>query len=126
MQRDLGSPEVGCGFSCKRGEGRSPPAPGVGTAANLTDQGQRRTLKFTITTERRLDHDLADFWKSMEMCDCQRRTASKTGGELRRQKGWFPDTGIPTTPSNHALAWHCLRLAGVTDVLSRFGRLLEL
>ena len=31
--------------------------------------------------------------------------------------------GKPVTSSNHALAWHCLRLAGVDDPLPRFGRL---
>lgn len=35
------------------------------------------------------------------------------------------DTGIPTTSSNHAMAWHCLRLAGIRDVLSGLGRLYE-
>lgn len=35
------------------------------------------------------------------------------------------DTGIPTTSSNHAMAWHCLRLAGVNDKLPAFGRLFE-
>ncbi len=32
----------------------------------------------------------------------------------------------PVTSSNHAMAWHCLRLAGVDDVLPTFGRLFEL
>ncbi|WP_420393732.1 maleate cis-trans isomerase family protein [Acuticoccus sp.] len=31
--------------------------------------------------------------------------------------------GKPVTSSNHALAWHCLRLAGVDDALPQFGRL---
>lgn len=34
--------------------------------------------------------------------------------------------GIPVTSSNHALAWHMLRLAGVEDALSGMGRLYEL
>ena len=33
--------------------------------------------------------------------------------------------GVPVTSSNHALAWHCLRLAGVKDKLPAFGRLYE-
>jgi maleate isomerase len=33
------------------------------------------------------------------------------------------DTGIPITSSDHALAWHCLRLAGVNDTVPRAGRL---
>ena len=33
--------------------------------------------------------------------------------------------GIPVTSSNHAMAWHCLRLAGVYDRLPEFGRLYE-
>lgn len=32
-------------------------------------------------------------------------------------------TGKPVTSSNLALAWHCLRLAGVDDSISGFGRL---
>lgn len=31
--------------------------------------------------------------------------------------------GIPATSSNHAMAWHCLRLAGIDDRLPQFGRL---
>jgi maleate isomerase len=31
--------------------------------------------------------------------------------------------GKPVTSSNHAMAWHALRLAGVTDALPQFGRL---
>ncbi len=33
---------------------------------------------------------------------------------------------IPVTSSNHALAWHCLRLAGVDDKLPALGRLFSL
>ena len=34
--------------------------------------------------------------------------------------------GIPATSSNHALAWHSLRLAGIEDVQPQFGRLFTL
>ena len=34
--------------------------------------------------------------------------------------------GIPVTSSNHALAWHCLRLAGVNEPAPELGRLFEL
>jgi maleate isomerase len=34
--------------------------------------------------------------------------------------------GKPVTSSNHAMAWHCLRLAGVDDALPQFGRLFTL
>jgi maleate isomerase len=34
-------------------------------------------------------------------------------------------TGVPVTSSNHAMAWHCLRLAGVADALPCAGRLFE-
>lgn len=34
--------------------------------------------------------------------------------------------GIPLTSSNHAMAWHALRLAGIDDRLGRFGSLYEL
>ena len=34
--------------------------------------------------------------------------------------------GIPLTSSNHAMAWHALRLAGIDDKLGHFGRLYEL
>ena len=33
--------------------------------------------------------------------------------------------GVPVTSSNHAMAWHCLRLAGVKDRLPQFGKLYE-
>ncbi|MCV2866130.1 aspartate/glutamate racemase family protein [Albidovulum sediminicola] len=33
------------------------------------------------------------------------------------------ELGVPVTSSNHALAWHCLRLAGVTDKMPQHGRL---
>ena len=35
-------------------------------------------------------------------------------------------TGVPITSSNHAMAWHCLRLAGVDDVIPAAGKLYEL
>lgn len=31
--------------------------------------------------------------------------------------------GVPVTSSNHAMAWHCLRLAGIADKLPEFGQL---
>ena len=34
--------------------------------------------------------------------------------------------GKPVTSSNHAMAWHCLRLAGIADSLPQFGRLFTL
>ena len=34
--------------------------------------------------------------------------------------------GIPLTSSNHAMAWHALRLAGIDDRLERFGSLYDL
>jgi len=33
--------------------------------------------------------------------------------------------GKPVTSSDHALAWHCLRLAGVGEAMPQFGRLYE-
>jgi maleate isomerase len=35
------------------------------------------------------------------------------------------EVGKPVTSSDHALAWHCLRLAGVDDPMPEFGRLYE-
>lgn len=35
------------------------------------------------------------------------------------------ETGLPVTSSNHALAWHCLRLAGIDEPQPQFGRLFE-
>jgi maleate isomerase len=34
--------------------------------------------------------------------------------------------GLPVTASDHAMAWHCLRLAGVDDVIPGVGRLFTL
>jgi len=34
--------------------------------------------------------------------------------------------GKPVTSSNHAMAWHCLRLAGIDDPQPQFGRLFTL
>jgi maleate isomerase len=34
--------------------------------------------------------------------------------------------GLPVTSSDHAMAWHCLRLAGVNDVVPGAGRLFTL
>ncbi len=33
------------------------------------------------------------------------------------------ELGKPVTSSNHAIAWHCLRLAGVDDAIPGYGRL---
>lgn len=34
--------------------------------------------------------------------------------------------GRPVTSSNHAMAWHCLRLAGVTEPIPGFGKLFRI
>jgi maleate isomerase len=34
--------------------------------------------------------------------------------------------GKPVTASNHALAWHLLRLAGIEDTVDGFGRLFHM
>ncbi|GAB4066505.1 Asp/Glu racemase [Ancylobacter sonchi] len=34
-------------------------------------------------------------------------------------------TGLPVTSSNHAMAWHALRLAGIDDAVAGAGRLFE-
>lgn len=36
------------------------------------------------------------------------------------------ELGKPATSSNHAMAWHCLRLAGITDPISGWGRLFRI
>ena len=36
------------------------------------------------------------------------------------------EIGLPVTSSNHAMAWHCPRLAGVTEKRPELGRLFEL
>jgi len=33
--------------------------------------------------------------------------------------------GLPITSSNHAMAWHCLRLAGVSDEIEGLGKLFQ-
>lgn len=35
-------------------------------------------------------------------------------------------TGLPVTSSNHAMAWHCLRLAGVREAIPGWGRLYQM
>lgn len=35
-------------------------------------------------------------------------------------------TGLPVTSSNHAMAWHCLRLAGIDEAIEGRGRLFTL
>jgi maleate isomerase len=36
------------------------------------------------------------------------------------------ETGVPVTSSNHAMAWHALRLAGIADSLPKLGSLFSL
>jgi maleate isomerase len=36
------------------------------------------------------------------------------------------DIALPITSSNHAMAWHSLRLAGITDAMPQWGRLFTL
>jgi len=47
------------------------------------------------------------------------RVAEAVAGIERR-------AGVPVTSSNHAMAWHCLRLAGIEDEAPEAGRLFEL
>lgn len=57
-------------------------------------------------------HDLDAVFVS---CTSVRLTDAVAGIERR--------TGLPVTSSNHALAWHCLRLAGVNDSIDGLGQL---
>ena len=41
-------------------------------------------------------------------------------------RGIEAETGVPVTSSNHAMAWHALRLAGISDALPQWGRLFTL
>jgi maleate isomerase len=36
------------------------------------------------------------------------------------------ELGKPVTSSNHAMAWHALRLAGISDPMPEWGRLFEI
>jgi maleate isomerase len=36
------------------------------------------------------------------------------------------EVGVPVTSSNHAMAWHCLRLAGYREPVAGFGSLFKL
>ena len=44
----------------------------------------------------------------------------------RRCRAGGGEIGKPVTSSNHAMAWHCLRLAGVEDRQPEFGKLYTL
>jgi len=50
-------------------------------------------------------------------------TAVRTAAIVRQVE---EELGKPVTSSNHAMAWHCLRLAGVEDVQPELGRLFTL
>ena len=51
---------------------------------------------------------------------CTSVRLAEYAGEIERE------IGLPITSSNHAMAWHALRLAGIDDNLPRFGRLFTL
>jgi maleate isomerase len=36
------------------------------------------------------------------------------------------EIGLPVTSSNHAMAWHALRLAGIDDAMPQWGGLFAL
>ena len=40
-------------------------------------------------------------------------------------RGIEQETGVPITSSNHAMAWHALRLAGIGDAMPQWGKLFE-
>jgi maleate isomerase len=45
---------------------------------------------------------------------------------LEAAEGIEAELGLPVTSSNHAMIWHCLRLAGIEDMVPGFGRLYSL
>lgn len=51
---------------------------------------------------------------------CTSLRLSENIGEIEKA------AGIPVTSSDHALAWHCLRLSGVDEVIPNAGRLFTL
>jgi maleate isomerase len=82
------------------------------------------------------DHEVARI-TTQSVCDAVRalaRAAPVDGifvscGSLRLAgaiDGLEREIGLPVFSSNHAMAWHCLRLAGVTDRLSGLGALYQL
>ena len=50
---------------------------------------------------------------------CTSLRVAEAVAELERR------AGVPVTSSNHAMAWHCLRLAGIEDEAPEAGRLFE-
>lgn len=62
----------------------------------------------------------ADHKLDMVFVSCTSVRLIESIGALEQQ------TGLPVTSSNHALAWHCLRLAGVTEAMPDWGQLYQL
>lgn len=80
------------------------------------DDMARVTPDAIVAAVEGLDHARAD----AVFVSC---TALRAMGTIERLEARL---GKPVLSSNHALAWHALRLAGVADPISGFGRLMRL
>ena len=68
-----------------------------------------------------------------QACHCSRRVRGaadhSSGGTSVRlaeaARSIEEETGVPITSSNHAMAWHALRLAGIGEALPQWGSLFE-
>jgi maleate isomerase len=77
------------------------------TVANITLDSVRRGID-TITKRQKVDMVFVS-------CTGLRLVEAVTGIEA--------EVGLPVTSSNHALAWHCMRLAGLKQKRPELGRL---
>jgi maleate isomerase len=99
-------------------EGRGVNVAAFGTFNKLDDRDAARISPDSIVAGIRALTSSADLDAVFVSCTSLR--LSERIEEIERV------TGLPVTSSDHAMAWHCLRLAGVSDVVKGGGRLFEL
>jgi maleate isomerase len=79
-------------------------------AARITPQSVRRGIR-AITEKARID---------AVFVSCTSIRLAESAAAIEKE------IGLPLTSSNHAMAWHALRLAGVADALPQWGKLFTL
>ncbi len=88
---------------------------------SFNEEDDNRVARIDLASVRAAACELgADGGVDAVFVSCTNIRLAEVAHEVERQ------IGKPVTSSNHALAWHCLRLAGIDDSLPEFGRLFTL
>ena len=91
----------------------------VAAFATFDKRDDREAARISVEFDRRRDRHDGRAVPDWTRCSCRAPACAWRSSVAAIEA----EIGIPVTSSDHALAWHCLRLAGVDDTVPHAGRL---